>query len=62
MLQQQLVEWYKVALEYREVLSTIKDVLLEGMMDASRGGEIEEMINQISDGTEEADMTTLLSV
>jgi hypothetical protein len=31
-------------------------------MDASRGGEIEEMINQISDGTEEADMTTLLSV
>jgi hypothetical protein len=62
MLQQQLVEWYKVALEYREVLSTIKDVLLEGMMDASRGGEIEEMINQIFDGTEEADMTTLLGV
>jgi hypothetical protein len=62
LLQQQLVEWYKVAQEYREVLSTIKDVLREGMMDASRGGEIEEMINAIFDGTQEADMSTLLGV
>jgi len=62
MLQQQLVEWYKVDQEYRDVLSTIKDVLREGMMGAVRGDEIEEMITAIFDGTQEADMTTLLGV
>jgi hypothetical protein len=62
LLQHQLVEWYKVAQEYREVLSTIKDVLREGMMDEARGDEIEEMINAIFDGTQEADMTSLLGV
>ena len=62
LLQQQLVEWYKVAQEYREVLGTIKDVLREGMMDSTRSDQIEQMISSIFDGTQEADANSLLGV
>jgi hypothetical protein len=62
LLQQQLVEWYKIAKEYREVLTSINDMLQEGTGELPVTSELKEMIESVVSGTEEADMETLLGV
>jgi hypothetical protein len=62
LLQQQLVEWYKIAKEYREVLESINDVLKSGGPDLPITAELKGMIEAVVAGTEEADMESLLGV
>ena len=62
LLQQQLVEWYKIAKEYREVLESINDMLKEGTGNLPISNELKEMIESVVSGTEEADMESLLGV
>jgi hypothetical protein len=62
LLQQQLVEWYKIAKEYREVLESINDLLQEGTGDLPISEELKGMIAAVVEGTEEADMESLLGV
>ncbi len=62
LLQQQLVEWYKIAKEYREVLESINEMLKEGTGELPISDELKRMIESVVSGTEEADMESLLGV
>lgn len=62
LLQQQLVEWYKIAKEYREVLESINEMLKEGTGELPLSDELKGMIESVVSGTEEADMESLLGV
>ena len=45
MLQQHLLEWYKVAQEYREVLSAIRDTLRVGAISSDETDELGALID-----------------
>jgi hypothetical protein len=62
LLQQQLIEWYKIAKEYREVLESINDMLKQDTGDLPISEELKGMIESVVAGTEEADMESLLGV
>ena len=62
LLQQHLAEWYKLAYEYREVLTSIKDLLNEGILKNDRTDQLAAMIDAIVAETEEASASKLLGV
>ena len=61
MLPQHLLEWYKVAQEYREVLGTIKEVLRDGVVTPDRSDEMGELIDSVVSEEEESDLLSLLA-
>jgi len=62
LLQQHLAEWYKLAHEYREVLTSIKELLNEGPLKDERTVHLAAMIDAIVAETEEASASKLLGV
>ena len=61
-LQHHLAEWYKLAYEYRDVLTSIKELLDEGMVKNDRTDQLAAMIDAIVAETEEASADKLLGV
>ena len=61
-LQQHLAEWYKLAYDYRDVLTSIKELLSDGMVKDERTSQLAAMIDAIVAETEEASSDKLLGV
>ena len=57
-----MVEWYKIAKEYREVRESINEMLKEGTGELPISDELKGIIESVVSGTEEADMESLLGV